>query len=178
MIKVWEVADPTPAYRHDRPIESISSPPDGRGLAVDDVLWEVGPDAGPDRLRPLPRPVPADFFSYVGMGSLYAARLRKFSYSGFFYMGSRFSPVLPDGSGKEVTIKRMEQSNPDLAVGAAVSCPVLDHKGAVGRRHLRVRRSTHLPSARTASSRPFSGSARRRMARTWPMWENKSNSGT
>jgi WD40 repeat protein len=77
LVKVWEVADPTPTYRQDRPIQAISSPPDGRRLAVDDQLWEVSSGTGPDRLRPLPRPVPADFLAFGGSGALYAARLRR-----------------------------------------------------------------------------------------------------
>src|SRR5262249_47032379 len=51
--------------------------PDGRRLAVDNQLWEVRSGTGPDRLRPLPRPVPADFLAFDGSGSLYAARLRR-----------------------------------------------------------------------------------------------------
>jgi WD40 repeat protein len=77
LVKIWEVADPTPTYRQERPIQAISSPPDGRRLAVDDQLWEVGSGTGPDRLRPLPRPVPADFLAFDSSGALYAARLRR-----------------------------------------------------------------------------------------------------
>jgi WD40 repeat protein len=77
VINVWEVADPAPTYRQQRSIESISSSPDGRRLAVDDLLWELTPGARPPRLRPLPRTVPADLVAFTRAGALYAARLRR-----------------------------------------------------------------------------------------------------
>src|SRR5262249_18750714 len=77
LVKIWEVADPTPVYRQDRPIRAISSAPDGRRLAVDDQLWEVDPRPVPSHLKPLPRPVPADLVAFSGSGALYAARLHK-----------------------------------------------------------------------------------------------------
>jgi WD40 repeat protein len=79
LVKIWEVADPTPTYRQDRPIQAISTSPDGRRLAVDDQLWEVVSASGmsPAHLRPLPRPVPADLITYTGSGVLYAMRLHK-----------------------------------------------------------------------------------------------------
>lgn len=76
LFEIREVADPTPAFRyHQTPIESISSPPDGPGLAVNGVLLGAGPNAGPDHLRPMPSPVPANFFCYDGTGALHAAPL-------------------------------------------------------------------------------------------------------
>jgi WD40 repeat protein len=77
LVQLWEVADPTPTYWHDRPIQRISSAPDGRRLAVEDQLWEVVTDTRPVHLRPLPLPVPADLVAFAGSGELYAARLRK-----------------------------------------------------------------------------------------------------
>jgi WD40 repeat protein len=76
-IKVWEVADPAPAFWQSGRIESISPSPDGRRLAAGGLLWEFGPEAGSDRLRPLPSPVPANFFRYDSMGTLHAAQLPK-----------------------------------------------------------------------------------------------------
>ena len=77
LVRTWEIADPIPTYRQDRRIQAISSPPDGRRLAVDDQLWEVDSRLGPPHLKPLPRPVPADLVAFSGSGALYAARLRK-----------------------------------------------------------------------------------------------------
>jgi WD40 repeat protein len=77
LVRIWEVADPIPTYRQDRPIQAISSPADGRRLAVDDQLWEVRSGTGRDGLKPLPYPVPADLVAFSGSGALYAARLRK-----------------------------------------------------------------------------------------------------
>jgi len=76
LVKIWEVADPTPTYRQKRAIPSISSSPDGRRLAVDDQLWEVVPSHGPAGLKPLTLSVPADLVSFTGSGALYAAPLR------------------------------------------------------------------------------------------------------
>jgi WD40 repeat protein len=96
LIKVWEVTDPTPTYRQDRPIRAISwsadaddyhfTPAmvadrpiraiswsaDGHRLAADDQLWEVASRAGSDHLSPLPRPVPADLIAFTRSGALYA----------------------------------------------------------------------------------------------------------
>jgi WD40 repeat protein len=77
LVKIWEVADLIPSYRQDRPIQAISSPADGRRLAVDDRLWEVRSGAGRDGLKPMPCPVPADLIAFSGAGTLHAARLRK-----------------------------------------------------------------------------------------------------
>jgi serine/threonine protein kinase/WD40 repeat protein len=84
-VKIWEVADPTPTYRQERPIEAISSSADGLGLAVDDLLWEVvtNPGDGPARLRPRPRPVAADLLAFTGSGALYAARLHGDLFHGY-----------------------------------------------------------------------------------------------
>jgi WD40 repeat protein len=75
-VELREVADPTSAFRHQAQIGTISSPPDGPGLAVDGVLLAAGQDASRDPLRPLPGPVPANFFCYDGAGALHAAYLR------------------------------------------------------------------------------------------------------
>jgi WD40 repeat protein len=80
-VKVWEVADPIPTYRQDRPVQAISSSADGGRLAVDDRLWEIISCAGPGGLRPLPCPVPADVIAFSGSGALYAARLLKAKWS-------------------------------------------------------------------------------------------------
>ncbi len=77
LIKVWEVADPSPSYRQFGRIESISPASDGRRLAVGAFLWEFGPEAGSDRLRPLPSPNAANFFRYDGRGTLHAAQIPK-----------------------------------------------------------------------------------------------------
>lgn len=77
VVKVWEVANPTPNVRLDGPIHSISTSPDGRRLAVEDRLWDVISDSGRDRLRPRPLPVSADYVAFTGSGALFAARLRK-----------------------------------------------------------------------------------------------------
>jgi WD40 repeat protein len=77
LVKVWEVADPTPAYHLDRAVGAITSSPDGRRLAVNEQLWEVVADGGRDRLRPLAVEVPADLVTFTGSGALYAARLGK-----------------------------------------------------------------------------------------------------
>jgi WD40 repeat protein len=78
LVEIWEVADPTPAFRyHQTPIASISSPPDGPGLAFNGVLLGAGPNAGPDRLRSMPSPVPASFFCYDDTGALHAAPLSR-----------------------------------------------------------------------------------------------------
>jgi WD40 repeat protein len=76
LVKIWEVADPTPAYRQNRPIASISSSTDGRRLAVDDQLWEFDSDPGPPGLKPLPLPVKVELVAFTGSGALYAAPLR------------------------------------------------------------------------------------------------------
>jgi WD40 repeat protein len=77
MVKIWEFADPTPTYRLDAPIRSISISLDGHRLAVDDQLWEVITGPAPDHLRPSARPVPADHFAFAGSGGLYALRRQK-----------------------------------------------------------------------------------------------------
>jgi serine/threonine protein kinase/WD40 repeat protein len=77
LVRIWAVADPTPTFRQDRPIQAISSSADGRRLAVDDQLWAVRSGPGPDGLRLLQRPLPADLVAFSGAGALYAARLRK-----------------------------------------------------------------------------------------------------
>jgi WD40 repeat protein len=76
LVRIWEVADPTPTYRQDRPIQVISSSPDGRRLAVDDQLWEVRFGSGPVGFGLLERPVPGELVAFSGSGALYAARLR------------------------------------------------------------------------------------------------------
>jgi len=73
LVKIWEVAAPTPTYRQDRAIPAISSSPDGRRLAVDDQLWEVVLGPEPAGLKPLPLPLPVDFVAFTGSGALYAA---------------------------------------------------------------------------------------------------------
>jgi WD40 repeat protein len=77
LVKVWEVADPTPTYHLSRPVEAITSSPDGRRLTVNNQLWEVDVGDGPARFRPLTAGVPADLLSFTASGGLYAARLRK-----------------------------------------------------------------------------------------------------
>jgi WD40 repeat protein len=77
LVELREVADPTPAFRHQAQIGTISSPLDGPGLAVDGVLLGAGQDASHDPLRPLPSPVPANFFCYDGAGALHAASLNR-----------------------------------------------------------------------------------------------------
>ncbi len=79
VVKVWDAAAPIPTYRQNSPITAISSPPDGRRLAVDDQLWEVVSRPEPDHLQPLPRPVPSplDLIAFASSGAIYAARLHK-----------------------------------------------------------------------------------------------------
>ena len=69
-VRVWEVADPTPAYRLDRPVRAISSSPDGRRLAVDDRLWDVVPGTVADRLQPRAIALPADLAAFTRSGAL------------------------------------------------------------------------------------------------------------
>ena len=76
VIKVWEVADPTPTYRQNGPVVALSWSGDGRRLAVDDSLWSVRGDS-PTRLQGEKPPVPADLFAFTGKSMLYAMRLRK-----------------------------------------------------------------------------------------------------
>jgi WD40 repeat protein len=71
-VKIWEVADPVPTQRQDRPIRAISWSADGRRLAANDQLWEVVSRPGSDHLNPLPRQVPADSVTFVSSGGLYA----------------------------------------------------------------------------------------------------------
>jgi WD40 repeat protein/tRNA A-37 threonylcarbamoyl transferase component Bud32 len=77
VVNVWEVVDPTPTYRQQRPIESICWSSDDHRLAVNDFLWEVTPDVRPARLQPLPRTVPADLVSFTRSGALYAAQVHR-----------------------------------------------------------------------------------------------------
>jgi len=77
LVKVWEVANPTAAYRLDRPVKAISTSPDGWRLAVDDHLWDVVAGPGPDRFQPRRLPVSADYVGFSKSGALFAARLRK-----------------------------------------------------------------------------------------------------
>ena len=72
LVKIWEVADPVPAYQQDSPIQAISMSPDGHRLAVDDQLWAVVSSPGSEHLRPLPRPVPADLVAFTRSGALHA----------------------------------------------------------------------------------------------------------
>jgi WD40 repeat protein len=107
LVKVWEVADPTPTYRLDQPITAISSPPDGHRLAVDDQLWEVGSEPGPAHLKPLPRPVPADLVVFTGTGALYATRLRKKDITKQFEQPTPFWELEP--RHRELTLSTYER---------------------------------------------------------------------
>ncbi len=77
LVKISEVASPTPTYRQDRPIQAISMSPDGHRLAVDDQIWEVVSSPGPNHLTPMPRPVPTDQVAFTRSGALYAAAPRR-----------------------------------------------------------------------------------------------------
>jgi WD40 repeat protein/tRNA A-37 threonylcarbamoyl transferase component Bud32 len=77
LVKVWEVANLTAAYRLDRPVRAISPSPDGRRLAVDDRLWEVDGGSGALCLRPRGLPVSADYVAFAASGALFAARLAR-----------------------------------------------------------------------------------------------------
>jgi len=74
LVKIWEVADPTPSYRQDRPVTAISSSADGHRLAVNDQLWGVGSDRGRGYLKPMLSPVPADIIAFTVSGSMYAGQ--------------------------------------------------------------------------------------------------------
>jgi len=76
VVKIWEVSDPTPTYRQDRPVRAISSSTDGRRLAADDQLWEIVAGTGSAHVNPLASPVPANLVAFTGSGALYASRLR------------------------------------------------------------------------------------------------------
>ena len=74
LVKIWEIACPTPTYRQDRPIQAISMSSDRRRLAVDDQLWQVVSGHAPVLLDPLKQPVAADLLALAGPGTLYATR--------------------------------------------------------------------------------------------------------
>jgi WD40 repeat protein len=77
LVKIWEIADPTPSYRQDRSVTTISSSPDGGRLAVDDQLWEVDSGSRSTHLKPLERAVPSDAIAFTASGSLYAGEWRR-----------------------------------------------------------------------------------------------------
>jgi len=77
LVKVWEVANPTATYRLDRPINAISTSPDGRRLTTDDRLWDVVAGPGPERLQPRPLPVSADYVTFTSSGALFTSQLRR-----------------------------------------------------------------------------------------------------
>jgi WD40 repeat protein/tRNA A-37 threonylcarbamoyl transferase component Bud32 len=77
LVKIWEVSDPTPTYRQDRPVRAISSSTDGRRLAADDQFWEIVAGTGSAHLNPLASPVTADLVAFTGSGALYATPLSK-----------------------------------------------------------------------------------------------------
>ncbi len=77
LVKIWEVACPTPSYQQERAVQAISVAADGRRLAVDDQLWDVVSSPVPVHLRPLPRPMPADLLAFTVSGTLYAASRKR-----------------------------------------------------------------------------------------------------
>ena len=95
LVKIWEVADPTPSYRQDQPVTTISSSADGRHLAVDDQLWEVSSDLGRVYLKPMPSPVPAEYIVFTASGSMYAGQRRRTEVSEHFR-----SPLLQPKPGE------------------------------------------------------------------------------
>jgi WD40 repeat protein len=76
LVAVWEVTAPTPTYRHNRPVATISWSPDGRRLAVNDRLWEVATAGEVEYLRPLPASRKGEWMAFTRSGTLYAARPR------------------------------------------------------------------------------------------------------
>jgi WD40 repeat protein len=77
-VSLWEVADPTPAYRCEQGVESITFSPDGWRMTSNEELWRVDPasdDRATARLRPEPRPSPPHSLALTASGELWAAKL-------------------------------------------------------------------------------------------------------
>lgn len=77
MVNVWEVADPTPSYRVDRAVTNISWSPEGDRLAANESAFAADNRVGAERLKMLPKSVPADHLEFTSSGALFAIKLRK-----------------------------------------------------------------------------------------------------
>jgi WD40 repeat protein len=80
VVKIWEIADPTPAYRCERAVDSITFTADGRRMTSNEELWSVDSGSGDlttTYLRPEPRPALVDLVALTGSGELWAAALAK-----------------------------------------------------------------------------------------------------
>jgi WD40 repeat protein len=111
LVKIWQVACPTPTYRQDRPIQDISMSHEGDRLAVDDSLWAFVPTPGPVHLRPLPGPALAGLVVFTGSGALYATEPRRMD------TAERFKAP--------ASIQQLEPRGRDLVL------PTLEHAGEV-----------------------------------------------
>ncbi len=72
VINVWEVTRSTPTYVLSAAIESLSLRSDGKELAVNGTLWEVGLDLDRPRLQRLARPMPGGQALFDGRDQLWA----------------------------------------------------------------------------------------------------------
>ena len=76
LVEIWEVTNPTVTFQLDGPVRSISVSPDGRGLAVEDQVWDVV-DSAFGTLQPRALPLAADYVAFGNTGAIFAAQLHK-----------------------------------------------------------------------------------------------------
>jgi WD40 repeat protein len=76
IVRLWEVAVPTPSYVLPESVEGLAFSPDGRQLAANGTLWVVVRDQGRSRLRESVRTTPGHSVAFAADGRPGAADFR------------------------------------------------------------------------------------------------------
>jgi len=118
LVKVWQVADPSPAYRQEQPVTAISSTADGCRLAIMNQLWEV--DRGPGRvwLKPMPSLGPADLIAGTASGALYAGEWQRPELLKQFGVGQPNQGALPKQFERPISLRQLEPHARQIALTA------------------------------------------------------------
>jgi WD40 repeat protein len=77
IVRIWEVAAPTPTYVLPAAIRSLAFSADGRLLAANGTLWDVVREQGQSWLREAARKTPGHFVAFAQDGQVWAADFQK-----------------------------------------------------------------------------------------------------